>query len=359
MRAEAGRPRTVGETRLGSHLRELSEALADEIRAARSDPARTFEVRDGRRLLTRDEQHLYAFRADLALPIPPETPVKLSAPAASGILVAQQDFELVLLLGDDIGDEVALARVATDPWFIAHASSERLRGELERQAGDLEIPLGLLGLEEQEAREDVAAATRAREWFERLGVPTLVPNAVQLAAVGKCAGSRLHFVWGPPGTGKTANVAQAVRALVANGERVRVLAHANAAVDVAMLRVADAFAGTTELRQGRILRIGMPQLREAQRRAEILPEEIIAAKQPDLLARKRALESRRQDLLLRLKETASPSHRAEIGNELEEVRAELAGIREALRAAEETLVREARVIGSTLSRAIINKNSYQ
>jgi hypothetical protein len=355
MTPEAAPIATVGETRLGPPLRELIEALGHEIRAARDDPARTFEVRAGRRLLSKDEQHLYAFRAEVALPIPPETPVKLLIPpagSASGLLVAQQDFEVVLLLREDVGEEVGLARVAADPWFIAQALSERLREELERAAGDLEIPLALLGLEESGVREDPAAAAYAQECFAKLGVPALVPNAAQLAAVGKCAGSRLHFVWGPPGTGKTANVAQVVRALVANSERVLVLAHANAAVDVAMLRVADAFAGTGELREGRILRIGVPQLPEAQGRAEILPEEVIARRQPDLVARKRALEGRRHELLRRLHEIASEDRRAATASQLEAVRAELAGIREALRMAMETLVREARVIGTTLSRLV-------
>jgi hypothetical protein len=347
----------VAETQLGPPLHALIESLAHEIRAGRGDPARTFEVRDGRRLLARDEQHLYAFRAEVALPIPPETPVKLlvlPAQAASGVLVAQQDFEVVLLLREDLGDEVGLARVAADPWFIAQALSERLRGQLEREAGDLEIPLALLGLEELETREDATAAARAGEWFGRLGVPALIPNGAQLAAVGRCAGSRLHFVWGPPGTGKTANVAHAVRALVASGERVLVLAHANAAVDVAMVRVAEAFAETDELREGRILRIGLPQLPEAQNRAEILPEEILARRQPDLVARKRTLEGRRQELLRRLHDTAPADRREAIAGELEAVRAELAGVREALRAALEALVSEARVVGATLSRLVID-----
>jgi hypothetical protein len=53
-----------------------------------------------------------------------------------------------------------------------------------------------------------------------------------------------------------------VRALIAKGERVIVLAHANVAVDVAMLRIADSFIGFRELSDGKILRIGVPQLAE-------------------------------------------------------------------------------------------------
>jgi hypothetical protein len=79
--------------------------------------------------------------------------------------------------------------------------------------------------------------------------------------------------------------------LAAHGERVLVLAHANAAVDVAMVRIAEGFSQTEELASGRVLRIGTPQLPEAVVRTEILPDSILARKAPEAVNRKRALEA--------------------------------------------------------------------
>jgi len=90
-----------------------------------------------------------------------------------------------------------------------------------------------------------------------------------------CTGSRLHVVWSPPGTGKTARLAKVVRTLVDGGERVLVLAYANAAVDMALLRGADAFLESAKLSGGKVLRLGVPQLPEVRLRRETLPETII------------------------------------------------------------------------------------
>jgi DNA replication ATP-dependent helicase Dna2 len=82
-------------------------------------------------------------------------------------------------------------------------------------------------------------------------------------------------VWSPPGTGKTARLAKVVRTLVDGGERVLVLAYANAAVDMALLRGADAFLESAKLSGGKVLRLGVPQLPEVRLRRETLPETII------------------------------------------------------------------------------------
>ncbi len=122
------------------------------------------------------------------------------------------------------------------------------------------------------------------------------------------AGSNLHFVWGPPGTGKTVGLAQTARMLAGLGERVLVLAHANVAVDVAMLRVADAFAGTDELQASRVLRIGDPHHADARRRTEILVETAVARQNPTLARTIGDLEERRRALAasLRMSWTTRP-----------------------------------------------------
>ena len=55
------------------------------------------------------------------------------------------------------------------------------------------------------------------------------------------------------------------------GRRVMVVAHSNVAVDVAMTRVAALMADSPLLREGQVLRVGIPQIAEARECAEILP----------------------------------------------------------------------------------------
>jgi hypothetical protein len=335
--------------------------LRQEVTAAQNAPGRAFEVKDGKCLFTRDDSHIYEFRAELQVPIPVETPIRLLPEAGDsvpGTLVAVRDFEVILDLRHHLGERIDRAQVTSEPWFVIQALRDRLEAELDAQPTELKIPLGLLALREIALQYDDDAVRLAESLFHKLDRPNLVPNVSQLRAIGHCRGSGIHCIWGPPGTGKTANIAQVVRTLVAMGERVLVLAHANVAVDVAMLRVADSFVGSHELSEGKILRIGVPQLAEMASRNEILPEEIVARKWPDLAKQKRNLESQRHDRLKLLKQELTAEKRTALGGELDSIRKELAAIREALRNAVDTLIKEARVIGATLSRMSIDDSVW-
>ncbi|HEY1816063.1 MAG TPA: AAA domain-containing protein [Kofleriaceae bacterium] len=78
-------------------------------------------------------------------------------------------------------------------------------------------------------------------------------DASQRAAVQLCADSDLAFVWGPPGTGKTATLVHVIDELVARGERILIASTTNAAIDqlIAKLATRPWFAPGTFVRLGR------------------------------------------------------------------------------------------------------------
>lgn len=74
--------------------------------------------------------------------------------------------------------------------------------------------------------------------LERVDLPT-TPELAKLVGetrtvVEQACGSRITYIWGPPGTGKTYAIAHLVAALVERGDRVLVTSHTNAAVDSAL-----------------------------------------------------------------------------------------------------------------------------
>jgi AAA domain len=75
----------------------------------------------------------------------------------------------------------------------------------------------------------------------------------QRAAVQLCTESELAFVWGPPGTGKTATLVHVVDELLANGERILIASTTNAAIDqlLAKLAARPDFAPGVFVRLGR------------------------------------------------------------------------------------------------------------
>jgi superfamily I DNA and/or RNA helicase len=133
----------------------------------------------------------------------------------------------------DAGEPCALIIA---PWFLY----DRLVQALDGIAAP-ELALTLFG-----KGEVVRAATAlVREHGEL--------NASQRAAVQLCAESNVAFVWGPPGTGKTATLVHIIDELLARGERILLASTTNAAIDQVLAKLAGRawFAPGTFVRLGR------------------------------------------------------------------------------------------------------------
>ncbi len=133
----------------------------------------------------------------------------------------------------DIGAPCALV---VAPWFLY----ERLAEALERIR---EAPLAMTVF--GKAPPARASTTLARDHAAL--------NASQRGAVQLCADSSLAFVWGPPGTGKTATLVHVIDELVARGERILIASTTNAAIDQLLGKLATRpwFAPGTFVRIGR------------------------------------------------------------------------------------------------------------
>lgn len=350
-------PPTLDESALGPLLREMQVAVRDEITAAKKDPLRHLWVFEGEPIWENTDGTLVRFRCDRAPTLLPESPVAVLLDddrEIAGTLVAVEEFEVLVFLKEAIEDPIPRARLSSQPWFIHEALLQHIEGLRSQPHGDLSIPLAICGKTELPTTADRARAAAGVSALSGLADRGLQASAAQEQAIACILGSAVHYVWGPPGTGKTACLAQAVRTLVLHGERVLLLAHANVAVDVALLRVADAFDGTSELAEGRILRIGQPQLEEVRKRGPITPEAALEATQPDLIRRQDQLEAERRDLSRALSSEESKVRREALGKRLEAVRAALAEVRKQIDAALDKLVAESRVLAATLSRSAID-----
>ncbi len=329
-------------------------ALADELAEARTSRSSALHVVRGRLVDSTSERSLYQFDMDVpASPVPPESPVSVRIEGRDlirGIVVAAEEFRILLELREDVGPAVAEAHLSAEPWFILEALSRRLTQlgaapELQSPADAWRNPAlapALLG-------EKVLESTEPRLTIEAGPL-----NPEQRAAVERCATNALHFVWGPPGTGKTATLAETVRALAGRGERVLLLAHSNVAVDVAIARTADATATTELVRSGKVLRIGTPQLPEVSGRKEILPEGVLEERWHELFAHRAQLREERREIGRKLHDTREPERRAELARHLDAVRTALQELDKRIRELSADLIQNATVLGVTLSRLFID-----
>jgi len=350
--SDAAPPTTLGETVLGPHLGAAAIALGDEAEAIdRMDEH--VELGDGRLVAAGTEEYVYRFRAAAVPRADPDTPVTLRTgdrEPVSASVVSADEFDLLVATGRDLGARVARTRAQSRLSFIPLAMRGRLVASLEEAAArDVAIPLALCGL--------VPIAAPALDGAPPLPSLRLTPNRAQRTVLERVRGSRLHLVWGPPGTGKTTTLGQVVRMLTDAGERVLILAHANVAVDAATLRAADLLAGTGLVEEGAVVRLGTPRLPEVRARAEITPEGILGRRDPALMEAL-AHARRERDRAVRAVERAAPYDPFAV-DRLAAVRREVRSVERRVRDAEGGLIAEARVVAATLSRLVLSRALWE
>lgn len=331
---------------VGDVVADAINAIGAEIIAASNDPTSTIELRNGRCVGRAGSLTLWTFQADETFPVPPETPAGLKLPGAEPVearVVAVDDRDYVIGVIDELPDDVPTARLSLEPWFIYDKLRDRLKAFDETTSITLTEEL----LDMVDLLENIACDP----------IPPIIGeslSAEQRRVASEARLSGLRFVWGPPGTGKTATLAATVRSLVQSGLRVMVLAHANAAVDVAMLRAADMLGDHPMLHAGRVLRVGPPHLAAVRDHEHINPDEIIRRQAPALVSERDQLVALRRQVARSLHAAASRAEREHLSADLEAIRTELSRVEKRLTDMRNTLIDDAVVVGLTLSRVVIN-----
>jgi hypothetical protein len=159
-----------------------------------------------------------------------------SSRAEQRVVIERIADDRIVVLADQAIDVAAPCALVIAPWFLY----DRLIAALDEISA---APLALMLFGKQ------PPARVASEL--RLDHGELDPS--QRAAVQLCADSELAFVWGPPGTGKTATLVHVIDELLAKGERILVASTTNAAIDqlLAKLAARPGFAPGVFVRLGR------------------------------------------------------------------------------------------------------------
>ncbi len=149
------------------------------------------------------------------------------------VAIERVDDDRITLAAAQVIDTGAPCALAVAPWFLYDRLLQAL-GELEPE------PLAMTLFGKQPPVRSTSALVRDHGAL----------NPSQRAAVQLCADSNLAFVWGPPGTGKTATLVHVIDELLAHGERILLASTTNAAIDQVLARLAARFS------PGEIVRIG-------------------------------------------------------------------------------------------------------
>ncbi|MFN6478294.1 AAA domain-containing protein [Nostoc sp. DedQUE07] len=343
------------------YQKKFNKALDDEIRALRKSGGQKTFLSDGSFLGKRGGQYIYSLTTDTELRFPDDTPVDLEYKSKrySGILVSVEGFDIILALQQNLGDSIPTAILYTSPWFLLEELKKRLLESSNLKGANRNLAEILLG-DKSETNSSTSNSQKLLNQIEQRLQKPIGCNEYQKSAVDKVLNRQVSFIWGPPGTGKTKTLGITVAALVQAGESVLVVAHSNTAVDTAMKSVAEYLQGAPIYENGLVLRYGVATPGSLNEFPQLHVRGVARWQNPNLIEQIERLEKQRKDLVKRSRqEKLTQLQRQSIQNDIATVKQALQPLKEQLKQKEAELIKQATVVGCTLSKAAIAKEIYQ
>ena len=132
-----------------------------------------------------------------------------------GQIISVQGSEIAVGIEYDCGKSIAQARLITNLCYLLEVLRKRYEEVLNGQRElDTRLPQKLFGLS--------AVSVRNFEADLNLLPSSQILNTEQVASIRKSCGSEIHFIWGPPGTGKSQTIGFLIASLIRQSLRVLV-----------------------------------------------------------------------------------------------------------------------------------------
>jgi hypothetical protein len=233
-------------------VREFMQALAEEIDAIKKGKGGSIiTVYDGVFARREGPFFVYVFTTESPLIVMADAPaeVETGGQRFAGQIISVQGSEVAVGIEQDFGKSIAEARLITNLWYLLEALRKRYEEVLGGQRSlDTRLGQQLFGF----------SPVSTRTYGEQLNLPPslCVLNAEQLTAIRAACGSDVHFIWGPPGTGKTQTIGFLIAALLRQNLRVLVVSHTNVATDHAIGSAAELLQATEDYQSGKLVRYG-------------------------------------------------------------------------------------------------------
>ncbi|HRT69988.1 MAG TPA: AAA domain-containing protein [Syntrophales bacterium] len=231
---------------------------------------------------------IYVFNLENFLAVLDDSPAEIDIRGKrySAQVLLTQGLEVEIGIEQFCGQHIAEAKLQTNMWYLlellknkftelndgtAPAISEILLSGKTAAIPGFEnlVPCGNCGTVNRmtnyiSSRSPICGRCK-HEIRPQCSVSVRPPNEAQKRAITASFFSQTAVIWGPPGTGKTKAIAQAIEAHLHAGRRVLLVSHANAAVDEALEDVAEQLKATSFYTDGKLVRLGIPQSSHSKR----------------------------------------------------------------------------------------------
>ena len=274
----------------------------------------------------------YAFDLESELFLADDAPVKLSVggKAVDGVVLACEEFQVTLLLQQNMGESISSAVLSANPWQLLDALNKRL-ALINPHNHPLAVQLMSEGprLATDEPIKKVASG--------------------QLEAQRRAKEDPITVIWGPPGTGKTHTMAQIAIDAMLRGQRVLAVSHSNVSVDGIILKIADLMRENgmeKYLWRGHVMRFGHVRDERLAKSEDTVTYNYALSADPARLDELHQLQKKRAELAEKGQGKTS---------EALDVQDRIRKIRKSVAADEVRCVKNARILGTTVSKLYANR----
>lgn len=317
------------------YITNFNNALDYEIEHAKSIGGTKYRVSDGQFIARVETDYVYTFNLELELQLPAGSPIRLEINNKNynGEIISCEHFEITMIIRDQIENTITSGNLYCEPWQLYIALQTRIT-----EIGDVSYKrngnLALSAISESR----LIAETSPSEL--KCGQKTAVEMAIK---------KPVTFIWGPPGTGKTHTLAYIALKSLGAKKRVLVISHSNIAVDGAVERIYEIGKEKLNLSPGYVIRYGYPKKTEVRDNHYLTSFNLALDKNPILKKKKEKLNQERTNL----KRQSHP------GIQLVTVERELNTLRQEIREAEKTIVENARIVATSISKATVDPLIYE
>lgn len=297
-------------------IRQYIGALKAEATELKGADTKRTPLYNGVLLRKGDDGYIYRFETEIELFLCEGTPVSVYTEGKTvfGAVMDASGFDLILILPTEVSP--LGVEMSSSPWYLLEDLSAHLE-KLIKSSYETELYADLI----EKRKVGLSSAP----------VQTGQDRAFQAATLRP-----ITFLWGPPGTGKTYTLAEIAYAFYKKGVSTLILSQSNVAVDCALLELSKYLKREDE---GKVLRYG------SYRKKEIAEASIVLSSYDLALKHNPELVKQREQLTLR-KSQATFEQAAQIEQEL-------AALKEGVHEKEQALVYEAKIVGATLSKAVV------
>ncbi len=324
-------------TNTKTYIKEWQQALQNEISYLKKFGGSRYIVTNGR-LLSKDEHSSYYFDTASSLRVPVGSGIKLEwgGLTSTGRVLSSEGKGVILSIEQYFGDLIPEALLLHDPWELLEQLIERF--------------------------DEIKKSKQKRTRMKRLMDPSMEakhPTDKMKSPVHELTlrskYNPVTYVWGPPGTGKTYTLARVAANKYIQDKKVLILSHSNQAVDVLMAELSIFLKKKDKFHEGDVLRYGTNSGETLTVHDNLTSSQLIQKSDPMLADEKEGLLLERRNL----KQDLYRSFSKRDSDELLEIETKIARILDKIRQKELELLKEAKLVGTTLAKAASDSAVYE